>query len=92
MAEFQTFTAVIHKRYGGCGVNFKRPWLQGIFCHIIKIFPFGLFTPVLSIFTIVHQTVKVEKEIKCYLYIFAHDILEYFSYVVNKDIILQRKA
>ena len=40
-------------------------------------------------FTALLPLTKVEQKIKCYFHIFA---LNYFSYVVNKDIVLSRKT
>ena len=55
MANFKLLTAVMHKKYDGCGSNFARAWLQSILYHITDFLAFVLFIIVFGISVIIHQ-------------------------------------
>ena len=54
MVDFKLLAAVIHKKQDRCDSNFARPYLQGMFYHVINFFPFGIFISVFRT-AIIHQ-------------------------------------
>ena len=72
-------------------VSSRDRFILNIFGHICSIIsPVDISCKAIQIS--VKVTTKEKREIKYYFYIFAHNFLKNFGYIVNRDNMLQRKT